>query len=165
MPFRFQKTDFPDLIIIKPQVFKDHRGSFIEIYKYSDFLKFGIKDKFVQDNYSKSKKAVLRGLHYQIHPMAQAKLVYVIKGEIFDVVVDIRKGSPHYGKWYGITLSSENRKIIYIPKGFAHGYCVLSEYAEIIYKCSSVYSPEYKRGIIYNDPKIGIKWPIRNPIL
>jgi len=166
MPFKFEKLAIPGVILIKPKVFADKRGLFMETYKYPDFADFGIKDRFVQDNYSKSaKKGVLRGLHYQIDPFAQAKLVRTIRGEIFDVAVDIRVGSPAYGKWTGVCLSSENKKILYIPRGFAHGFCVLSDLAEVMYKCSNIYSSECERGIIWNDPLLKIDWPVKKPIL
>jgi len=166
MPFEFERLEIPDVILIKPKVFTDERGLFMETYKYSDFAEFGIKERFVQDNHSKSiKKGVLRGLHYQKYPVAQGKLIRVVQGEIFDVAVDIRKGSPYYGKWIGVILSSENKNILYIPPGFAHGFCTLSDVIDLIYKCTNVYSPEYERGIIWNDPNIGIEWPVENPIL
>jgi len=165
MPFRFQRLDIPDVVLIEPTIFEDERGFFMESYKYSEFANFGIKEKFVQDNHSKSIKGVLRGLHYQKHPKAQAKLVRVIRGKIFDVAVDIRRNSPTYGKWVGIVLSEENKKMLYIPVGFAHGFCVLSDEAEVLYKTTEEYAPEYDRGIIWNDPDIDIKWPIDNPIL
>jgi len=154
-----------DLIIIEPLIFGDNRGFFMEFYNYKDFAEFGIKENFVQDNHSKSSKGVLRGLHWQIMPMAQSKLIRCIQGEIFDVVVDIRKGSPTFGKWVHINLSGENKKMLYIPKGFGHGFAVLSEEAEIIYKVDNFYSPMYERGIVWNDPEIGIHWPISDPIL
>lgn len=137
----------------------------MENYKYSEFADFGIKDKFVQDNHSKSVKNVLRGLHFQTLPKAQAKLVRCIKGEIFDVAVDIRKGSPTYGKWVGEILSEENKKMLFIPIGFAHAFCVLSDEAEINYKSSDEYSPENERAIAWNDLAINIFWPIKNPIV
>jgi len=137
----------------------------MENYKYSEFADFGIKDKFVQDNHSKSVKNVLRGLHFQMLPKAQAKLVRCVKGEIFDVAVDIRKNSPTYGKWVGEILSEENKKMFFLPVGFAHGFCVLSDEAEIIYKSSDEYSPENERAIAWNDPTININWPIKNPIV
>ena len=137
----------------------------MENYKYSEFADFGIKDRFVQDNHSRSVKNVLRGLHFQMLPKAQAKLVRCIKGEIFDVAVDIRKGSPTYGKWAGEILSEENKKELFLPIGFAHGFCVLSDEAEIIYKSSDEYSPENERAIAWNDPIINIDWPIQNPIV
>ena len=137
----------------------------MESYKYSEFFAFGIKERFVQDNHSRSKKGVLRGLHYQRHPKAQGKLVRVVVGEIFDVAVDLRLNSPTYGKWVGERLSAENKRMLYIPPGFAHGFCVLSEEAEVLYKTTEEYSPDHDAGIIWNDPEIGIDWPIERPIL
>lgn len=154
-----ETTPIEGLAVITPKVFSDERGYFMETYNIADFAEAGIEDTFVQDNQSASKKGVLRGLHFQIeHP--QAKIVRVIKGEVFDVAVDIRKGSPTYGKWFGLTLSEENKKMFYIPKNFAHGFLVLSDYAEFTYKCTELYHPNDEGGIIYNDPDIGIKWPI-----
>ncbi len=158
MPFSFEKTAIEDVIVITPRVFNDDRGFFMETYKSSDFINNGIKEDFVQDNHSKSSKGVLRGLHYQKAPKAQAKIVRCIKGAIFDVAVDIRKGSKTYGKWVGVELTEENKKMLYIPAGFAHGFCVRSEIAEICYKSSDEYSPENDRGIMWNDPEIGIDW-------
>ena len=161
MPFEFIKTEIPDVILIKPKVFQDERGFFLETYKKSDFEKVGIKAEFVQDNHSKSVKGVLRGLHFQKKPFAQGKLVRCIRGKIFDVAVDIRKGSPTFGKWVGYELSEENRYILWIPEGFAHGFLTLSDEAEVIYKVSGgEYSPEHDAGIIWNDPDIDIKWPL-----
>lgn len=165
MSFIFQTLKIPEIILIEPKVFLDKRGFFMETYKQSLFVKFGIKERFVQENHSKSKKWVLRGLHYQENPEAQAKLVRCISGKIFDVAVDIRKDSPTYGKWIGVILSEQNKKEVYIPTGFAHGFCVLSEQAEIIYKTSNEYSPKHERGIIWNDPEINIKWPLKKPII
>jgi len=165
MPFKFKRLKIPDVTLIKPQVFEDERGFFMESYKESDFKDFGIEEKFVQDNHSKSKKNVLRGLHYQIPPMEQTKLVRCIIGKIFDVAVDIRKGSPYYGKWVGEYLSEENKNILFIPAGFAHGYLVMSEEAGILYKVTNEYSPEHDRGIIWNDPEIGIDWPMENNLI
>lgn len=163
MPFEFIKTDIPEVILVKPVVFKDNRGFFMETYKKSNFEKVGINTDFVQDNHSKSIKGVLRGLHYQNEPFAQGKLVRCIRGKIFDVAVDIRKGSPTFGKWIGYELSEENKLMLWIPKGFAHGFLTLSEEAEVIYKVSGEeYSPQYDAGIIWNDPDIGIKWPLDN---
>ncbi len=158
MPFSFEKTAIEDVIVITPRVFNDDRGFFMETYKSSDFINNGIKEDFVQDNHSKSSKGVLRGLHYQKAPKAQAKIVRCVKGAIFDVAVDIRKGSKTYGKWVGVELTEENKKMLYIPAGFAHGFCVRSEIAEICYKSSDEYSPENDRGIMWNDPEIGIDW-------
>lgn len=147
------------LKIISPAVFGDARGYFMETYNYNDFKEAGIQEVFVQDNQSASKQGVLRGLHFQIqHP--QAKLVRVIRGEVFDVAVDLRKDSPTYGQWHGEILSEENKKQFFVPKNFAHGFLVLSEYAEFCYKCTDFYHPGDEGGIIYNDPAIGIQWPI-----
>lgn len=147
------------LKVITPTVFGDARGYFCETYHYEDYKAAGISDIFVQDNQSASGHGVLRGLHFQIeHP--QAKLVRVIRGEVFDVAVDIREGSPTYGQWYGVRLSEENKKQLYVPKNFAHGYLVLSDYAEFCYKCTDFYHPGDEGGILYNDPAIGVQWPI-----
>ncbi|MBQ6129811.1 MAG: dTDP-4-dehydrorhamnose 3,5-epimerase [Lachnospiraceae bacterium] len=156
-----ETTPIEGLKVITPKVFSDERGYFMETYNISDFEEAGIDSVFVQDNQSASRRGVLRGLHFQIeHP--QAKLVRVIKGEVFDVAVDLRKGSSTYGKWYGLKLSEENKKMFFIPKNFAHGFLVLSDYAEFTYKCTELYHPNDEGGIIYNDPDIGIKWPIED---
>ncbi len=157
--FQFTPLSIEGLILIEPKVFGDSRGYFMETYNYEDFKNAGITDDFVQDNQSASRRGVLRGLHYQIN-YPQAKLVRVIKGEVFDVAVDIRKGSPTFGKWHGELLSAENKKQFFVPKGFAHGFLVLSEEAEFVYKCSDFYHPEDQDGIYYKDPSIGIDWPI-----
>lgn len=165
MSFLFEYLQIPDVVLIKPKVSFDERGFFMETYKYSDFAAFGIKERFVQDNYSCSAKGVLRGLHYQGHPRAQGKLVQVVSGEIFDVAVDIRKSSSTYGKWIGLRLSAKNKQMLYIPSCFAHGFCVLSEEAKVAYKVTEEYSPQHDTGIIWNDPEIGINWPIEHPII
>lgn len=165
MPFTFKKLEIPEIVLIEPKVFGDERGFFMENYKYSEFADFGIDVKFIQDNHSKSIKNVLRGLHFQKLPKAQAKLVRCTRGEIFDVAVDIRKGSPTFGKWVGETLSEKNKKMLYVPIGFAHAFCVLSDEAEINYKSSDEYSPKNERAIAWNDPTINIEWPIENPIV
>jgi dTDP-4-dehydrorhamnose 3,5-epimerase len=165
MPFEFTPFEIPGLILIKPQVFDDGRGFFLELYKHSDFATAGIQEHLVQDNYSKSAKGVLRGLHYQKNPKAQGKLVMCIKGKIFDVAVDIRTGSPHYGKWAGVELSGENKRLLYVPAGFAHGFQVVSDMAEVLYKCTEEYSPANDRGVIWSDPEIGIAWPLNDPLL
>lgn len=162
--FKIVETGIKDLFIIEPQVFKDERGYFYETYKKSDFDAIGLTYNFVQDNQSKSKKGVLRGLHYQ-KTFPQAKLVRVLEGKVFDVAVDLRKGSPTYGKWFGVVLSSSNKKMFMIPRGFAHGFLVLSETAVFTYKCDEIYHPEDERGIIWNDPDIGIEWPLNNVVL
>ena len=157
MAFQFIKTKIPEVVIIQPQVFGDSRGYFMETYNENDMKEAGIDIKFVQDNQSCSSKGLLRGLHFQIN-YPQTKLVRVIKGEVFDVAVDLRKGSDTYGKWYGIKLSEENKKQFLIPKNFAHGFLVLSDIAEFCYKCDDFYHPNDEGGVIWNDPDIGIKW-------
>ena len=159
--FKFAETKIKDLYIIEPTVFNDERGYFMESYNEQNFKDAGlnINLKFVQDNESISKKGVLRGLHFQ-EQYSQDKLVRVIKGKIFDVAVDLRKDSPTYLQWEGIVLSSQNKKQFYIPKGFAHGFLVLSDVAIFSYKCTEYYHPEYEKGIIYNDPTIGVNWPL-----
>ena len=157
------KTPIDGLLTIEPQIFADPRGMFYEVYSESRYEEHGIPC-FVQDNHSISKKGVVRGLHYQVNP-GQNKLVRVTRGEIFDVAVDIRKQSPTYGKWWGLSLSETNNFQLYIPIGFAHGFCVLSELAEVLYKCSDYYSPENERGILWNDPDLAIDWPVKDPIL
>lgn len=165
MALNFQRMKIPEVVLVESQKYDDQRGSFMETYKFSDFKQFGIDKLFVQVNCALSRKNVLRGLHYQLNPMSQGKLVQVIEGEIFDVVVDIRKGSPDYKKWVGITLSFENKKMLYIPEGFAHGFCVLSDIAKVIYYCTKEYAPQHDRGIIWNDPGLKICWPVKDPIL
>ncbi len=165
MPFKFTKLAIPEVILVEAQAFSDERGFFMESFKESVFNASGLKTKFVQDNYSHSIRGVTRGLHYQKNPKAQAKLMMALRGEIFDVAVDIRKGSPTYGKWVGEVLSDKNHKLLYAPEGFAHGFCVLSEQADVLYKVSSEYSPEHERGILWNDPSLNIKWPVNNPIV
>jgi dTDP-4-dehydrorhamnose 3,5-epimerase len=154
------KTDFPGLIIFEPTVFKDSRGYFFESYNESVFNAQGITARFVQDNQSKSSYGVLRGLHYQLNPYAQTKLVRVLSGKILDVAVDIRQGSPTYGMAFSIELSAENNKQLLIPKGFAHGFSVLSNTAEVMYKCDEFYNKESEGGIIYNDAALNINWQI-----
>jgi dTDP-4-dehydrorhamnose 3,5-epimerase len=165
MPFQFQRLEIPEVILVQPQTFDDHRGTFAETYRRSEFAANGIPAVFVQDNYAFSAQDVLRGLHYQDHPKPQGKLVMVTRGEVFDAAVDIRRGSPTFGRWVGVALSAKNLQALYIPVGFAHGYCVLSEEADIIYKVTEEYRPELDRGILWNDPAIGIHWPVRAPIL
>ncbi len=155
------------LAVIEPTVFGDHRGYFMETYHEEDYVKEGICAKFVQDNQSMSKKNVLRGLHYQ-KQYPQAKLIRVLRGEIYDVAVDIRKGSKTYGQWFGVILSAENKKQLFIPEGFAHGFLVMSDEVEIAYKCSDFYHPEDEGGISFDDPELGIAWPLEagcTPIL
>ena len=163
--FKFKKLAVEDLILVIPTIRGDDRGFFVETYKQSEFFRNGITDDFVQDNHSKSTKGVLRGLHYQKDPAAQGKLVRCAKGKIFDVGVDIRRGSLTFGKWAGAELSAENKHMLFIPKGFAHGFVVLSDEAEVLYKASGEYSPEHDRGILWCDPEIGIDWGGITPIL
>jgi dTDP-4-dehydrorhamnose 3,5-epimerase len=155
-----KKTPLQDLYLVEPRIFKDARGYFFESYNYENYKESGITFRFVQDNQSKSDFGVIRGLHYQLNPKAQTKLVRVLSGRIFDVAVDVRKGSPTYGKWYGIELSEDNYLQLLIPKGFAHGFSVLSETATIFYKCNEFYAPEFDSGIIYNDTSLNIDWKI-----
>jgi dTDP-4-dehydrorhamnose 3,5-epimerase len=157
-------TSLPGVCLIEPRVFEDERGFFFESYNELRFAEIGILDHFVQDNHSRSVRNTLRGLHYQVkHP--QAKLCRVIRGEVLDVVVDVRRGSPTFGKWESGLLSAENKLQMYVPPGFAHGYLVLSETAEFLYKCSDFYRPEYERGVAWYDPAIGINWGVPDPIL
>ena len=162
--FVFKKTSIQDVYEIEPNRFGDRRGYFMETYKESDFRQAGLKYRFVQDNQSKSKKGVLRGLHFQ-KTYPQAKLVRCIEGEVFDACVDLRKGSPTYGKWVGVVLSAEKGNQFMVPRGFAHGFAVLSETATFCYKCDELYHPEDEDGIIWNDPDIGIEWPDVGEIL
>tara|TARA_B100001123_G_C14877827_1_gene854723 strand:+ start:32 stop:559 length:528 start_codon:yes stop_codon:yes gene_type:complete len=158
------RTELEGILLIKPTVYMDSRGRFFESYEKKKYRALGIQEDFVQDNQSLSRKNVIRGLHYRTEP-EQAKLVRVIRGEVFDVVIDIRKSSPTFGKWQGFVLSDSNFLQLYIPVGFAHGFCVLSDSAEFLYKVSEYYSAEKEKGIIWNDPDIGIEWPISDPIL
>jgi dTDP-4-dehydrorhamnose 3,5-epimerase len=161
---RFLETDLKDVILVEPDVHQDQRGHFLELYHAQKFTDGGITCCFLQDNYSKSIRGTLRGLHYQLKN-PQGKLIVVVEGTIFDVALDIRRGSPSFGKWYGIELSAENKRQLYIPPGFAHGFCVLSTQAGVVYKCTNFYSPEDERGIIWNDRTIGITWPLQNPLV
>jgi dTDP-4-dehydrorhamnose 3,5-epimerase len=165
MPLTFEPTDLPGVLIVAPRVFADDRGFFMETYKRSEFEAAGLDVPLVQENHSRSTQGTLRGLHYQREPKAQGKLVRVVLGEIFDVAVDIRHRSPTFGRWVGINLSAENRKSIYVPPGFAHGFCVLSDEAEVIYKTTEEYAPELEHGIPWNDPLLAIAWPVSSPTL
>ena len=165
MPFEFQRLSIPDVILIKTIPAGDNRGFFKETYQASAFREAGIQGSFVQDNYSHSIRGVLRGLHYQLDPDAQGKLVMAVSGEIFDVGVDIRRGSPTFGKWVGEKLSAGNGLLLYLPPGFAHGFCVLSGTADVLYKVTREYAPRQDRGIIWNDPEIAVDWPLADPIL
>lgn len=164
MPFSFKALEIPDVILIEPKVFHDERGFFMEVYKATEFEINGIRYSFVQDNHSYSKKGVLRGLHYQLNPKAQGKIIRCIRGKILDVAVDIRKGSPWYGKWVAVELSEANKLMLWIPPGFAHGFVALED-SEIIYKCTEQYDPALDRGIIWNDPAVSINWTVTDPIL
>jgi dTDP-4-dehydrorhamnose 3,5-epimerase len=160
---RFESA-IPGVIVIEPQVFRDARGFFLETYHHAQFTNLGVSEPFVQDNHSCSRRGTLRGLHYQLrHP--QAKLCRVIRGEVLDVAVDIRRGSPTFGKWAGATLSADNMCQIYIPRGFAHGFAVLSEVAEFLYKCSDFYDPASEHGVHWSDPQLAIDWGIADPIV
>ncbi|MEA3396997.1 MAG: dTDP-4-dehydrorhamnose 3,5-epimerase [Chloroflexota bacterium] len=164
MAFTFTRLAVPDLLLVEPQVFADERGFFVETYRRAAFVEAGIPE-FVQSNHSHSTCGVLRGLHYQQEPAAQGKLVTVIRGEIFDVGVDIRRGSPTYGRWAGAALSAQNHRLLYLPPGFAHGFCVLSDEADLVYQVTAEYSHVHERGILWNDPVIAIAWPIAEPRL
>lgn len=160
----FHPTPLAGVVLVEPRVFGDSRGFFMETYRADRFKEGGIDLPFVQDNHSRSLGNTLRGLHYQIeHP--QGKLVRVVAGEVFDVAVDLRKGSPTFARWHGERLSADNRLQMYIPPGFAHGFCVLSEAAEVIYKCTDTYAPQGERAIRWNDPELAIDWPVANPLL
>ncbi len=163
MPFQFSHLDLAGVVLIEPRVFSDDRGFFMESYKESDFRAAGLTEHFVQENHSRSKKGTLRGLHYQVEPKAQGKLVRVIAGEIIDVAVDIRGGSSTCGKWLSVALSSDNRRLLYLPPWCAHGFCVVSEHAEVVYKTTEEYAPECERGIMWNDPTLRITWPTDSP--
>jgi dTDP-4-dehydrorhamnose 3,5-epimerase len=165
VPFQFHRLEIPEVVLIEAQQYRDDRGFFAETYKLSEFAAHGIPHAFVQDNLSHSARGVLRGLHYQKQPKAQGKLVTVLKGRVFDVAVDIRHGSPTYRQWVGMELSGENCRMLYIPTGFAHGFCVLSETADVVYKVTEEYARDLDRGIVWNDPEIGIQWPVSKPIL
>jgi dTDP-4-dehydrorhamnose 3,5-epimerase len=163
--FIFERQSIPEVILIKPQVRGDERGFFKEHYKHSEFMAGGIPDLFIQDNHSRSSKNTLRGLHYQKLPKPQAKLVSVIRGKILDVAVDIRQGSPTYGKYVIAELSEDNHHQLYVPIGFAHGFVVLSDSADVFYKVNGEYSAEHDRGALWNDPAIGISWNVDKPLL
>ncbi|WP_018085576.1 dTDP-4-dehydrorhamnose 3,5-epimerase [Desulfurispora thermophila] len=160
------ETSLPGVLVIEPDVYEDSRGYFLETWNSARYRDYGLPEQFVQDNMSFSHRGVLRGLHYQLPPRAQGKLVSVAVGKVFDVAVDIRKGSPSFGKWYGTVLSAENKKQLWIPAGFAHGFVVLSEWAVFLYKVTDYYSPECERCIRWDDPHIGIRWPVdQEPVL
>lgn len=156
---KFTELDVPGVFLIEPVVYEDERGFFFEWYHQATFAKHGIRTKFVQDNHSSSHKGVLRGLHYQMEPRAQAKLIRVVRGAVFDVAVDLRKGSKTFGQHVAMNLSEKNKKILYVPEGFAHGFCALADDTEFLYKVSTFYSPKHERGIRWNDPTLKIQWP------
>lgn len=158
------ETKMPGVLILEPKVFRDSRGFFMETWRRIQYQEIGIDCEFVQDNLSFSNRGILRGLHYQ-HPHEQGKLVSVVWGEVFDVAVDIRVGSPTFGQWVGVVLSGENHRQFWVPLGFAHGFCVLSEKAYFTYKCNDVYTPSAEGGIVWNDPDIGIDWPVKDALL
>ncbi len=160
-----ETTRLPGVLVITPRIFRDPRGFFFESYNQEAMRACGIETVFVQDNHSKSVRNTLRGLHFQLPPAAQAKLLRVIAGVVWDVGVDIRVGSPTFGQWVGMELSAENFRQLYIPEGFAHGFCVLSDAAEVLYKTSYAYSPQHEKGILWNDPQIGVSWPVQEPLL
>ena len=165
MPFKFSRMRIPEVVLIEPGIFSDSRGFFVELFKASDFQANGVPTAFVQVNHSRSRKNVVRGLHYQMNPKAQAKLISVVCGEIFDVAVDIRRGSSLYGQWVAQRLSETDKKMLFVPEGFAHGFCVLSDEAQVIYYCSKEYAPDLERTILWNDPTIAIPWPVKEPLV
>lgn len=164
MEFTLQQTGIRDLLVISPDIFQDDRGFFTETYRKDKFSEMGLDMEFVQDNHSRSTKSVVRGLHFQWEP-PMGKLMRVTQGSAYLVAVDIRLGSPTFSKWFGVEASVENRKQVYAPAGFARGFCVLSDFAEIQYKCTGIYSNKAEAGILWNDPTIGIDWPVKQPIL
>jgi len=164
MTLKFTEKSIPHVVLIEPTAFQDDRGFFRETFHSEKYAEIGISRPFLQDNHSHSRRGTLRGLHYQLKN-PQGKLVYVVKGEIFDVAVDIRRGSPSFGRWTGDLLSEKNKRQLYIPEGFAHGFCVLSETADVIYKCTDLYAPGDEYGVFWADDAIDIVWPIKNPIL
>ena len=161
---KFIETSLPGVLLIEPEVFEDGRGFFMETYHADRFREHGIAAPFVQDNHSRSARGVLRGLHYQ-EPQPQGKLVRCTRGALFDVAVDIRTGSPTFAKWYGAELSESNRRMLWIPEGFAHGFCALEDGSDLVYKCTAPYAREHDRAILWNDPEIGISWPLSTPLL
>lgn len=164
MPFTFTPLAIPDVVLIAPRVFPDDRGHFLETYKRSDFESAGIQGDFQQDNHSCSSRGVLRGLHYQMHPKAQGKIVRVAAGSVFDVAVDIRQGSPFFGQWVSAELTAENHHMLWVPEGFAHGVLVMEDNTHLLYRSTGEYSPEHDRQILWNDPDIGINWPFLDGI-
>ncbi len=164
MAFIFKPLEIPEVVLIAPKVYEDERGYFLETYKASEFEAQGLPGTFVQDNHSYSRPGVLRGLHYQLPPKEQGKLVRCIRGRVWDVAVDIRRGSPWFGKWVAVELSEQNKYLLWVPPGFAHGFVALEE-SEVLYKVTQEYAPEYDRGIRWDDPQLAIPWPVSNPLL
>ncbi len=162
---QIETTTLPGVLVITPRVFRDARGFFLESYNAEAWRSAGIETDFVQDNHSKSTRGTLRGLHFQLPPAAQVKVLRVVRGAVWDVAVDIRVGSPTFGQWVGVELTADNFRQVYVPTGFAHGFCVLSDEAEILYKTSAVYSPAHERGIAWNDPQLAVAWPVTEPLL
>jgi dTDP-4-dehydrorhamnose 3,5-epimerase len=159
-----RETSLPGVLLIEPKVFGDTRGFFVELYHAARYAESGIPGPFVQDNYSRSVKGTLRGLHFQ-EPQAQGKLVQVIAGAVYDVAVDVRQGSPSFGRWFATELTAEGARQLYVPPGFAHGFCVLSDTADFMYKCTAPYAPAHERGVAWNDPDLAIPWPVERPTL
>ena len=159
-----QETTIPGVLLVEPKVYQDSRGFFLETFHAQRYAQAGISETFVQDNHSHSRQGAIRGLHYQL-PCAQGKLIWVVGGEVFDVAVDLRSDSPTFGRWFGITLSATNCQQIYLPPGTAHGFCTVSESADVFYKCTQVYSPEHEQTLLWNDPELAIDWPITKPLL
>lgn len=165
MPFLFEPLEIPEVVLVRPDRHGDARGFFQELHKASAFTEAGLRADFVQDNWARSTAGVLRGLHYQVPPAAQAKLVGVVRGRVFDVALDLRMGAPTYGRWVGRTLDAEEGALLWIPEGFAHGYVVLSEVADVFYKVTAEYAPLLERGIRWDDPVLAIPWPVASPIV
>ncbi|MEM7293713.1 MAG: dTDP-4-dehydrorhamnose 3,5-epimerase [Pseudomonadota bacterium] len=160
-----EETQLDGVLLLRPKVHPDSRGFFLESFRADVLAEYGVEDLFVQDNHSRSSARVLRGLHYQLAPFAQGKLVRVSRGAVYDVAVDIRRGSPNFGKWFGHQLDEENLHMLYVPPGFAHGFVVLSDWADFNYKCTAYYSSEHEFGIRWDDPEIGVEWPVEDPLL
>ncbi len=158
------ETSLPGVLVVEPEVFGDERGFFMETYQAERYARAGIHGPFLQDNYSRSVRGTLRGLHFQ-EPRAQGKVVSVARGAVFDVVVDIRRGSPTFGRWFSVLLSEQNKRQLWVPPGLAHGFCVMSDVADMVYKCTELYAPEHEMSILWNDPDLGIEWPVSEPLL
>ena len=165
MAFEFEPLSIPDVIAVRPTRHRDARGYFSEVYRSEPFRTAGIDADFVQDNLTRSSRGVLRGLHYQLPPSAQGKLIGVVRGTIFDVAVDLRRGAETFGRWAGRTLDGETGEMLWIPPGFAHGYCILSDQADVLYKVTATYAPELNRGLRWDDATVGVEWPIEDPVL